>query len=69
MIVSEVGLTTSGSVNGLAGTIFPSAFNLETVCVTTAHSLAKPSTCAASFCKIAQRNEKREIGVSVARWP
>ena len=51
MMVSDVGLTTSGSLSGLAGTIFPSAFTSNRVCVTTAHSFAKPSTCAASFSK------------------
>src|SRR5947199_292409 len=42
---------TSGSDSGLAGRLLPSAPISMRLCVTTAHSLAKPSTCSASFAK------------------
>ena len=50
IMVSEVGRTISGSSSGLAGTSLPSSI-LRRECVTIAISLAKPSTCSASFWK------------------
>jgi len=51
MIVSDVGRTTSGSVNALAGRNFPSASVSNRVWVTHSASLPKPSTCSASLAK------------------
>ncbi len=48
MMVSDVGRTTSGSSSSPVGTSLPSLASSRWW-VTTAHSLAKPSTCAASF--------------------
>ena len=51
MMVSDVGRTTSGSSSfeSGSGTSPPSASAISRECVTTAISLAKPSTCFASF--------------------
>ena len=49
MIVSLVGRTTSGSSSSPAGISLPPGPASRRWCVTTAHSLAKPSTCSASF--------------------
>ena len=52
IIVSEVGRTISGSsssASGSASTPPPPSIERSRWCVTTAHSLAKPSTCSASL--------------------
>jgi hypothetical protein len=51
MIVSDVGRTMSGSSSTASGSAMsaPPSPATSRWCVTTAHSLAKPSTCAASF--------------------
>jgi len=51
IIASDVGLITKGSSNGPAGTNLPSASASSRWWVTTAHSLAKPSTWLASLLK------------------
>ena len=59
MTVSEVGRTMSGSSSSASGsgsTPLPSSRSFKRWCVTTAHSLAKPSTCSASF-------ERKETGM------
>jgi hypothetical protein len=67
MIVSDVGRTTSGSSSWLAGsgTSLPSLATSRWW-VTTAHSLAKPSTCSASF----SRNDSgMNSGKYALTWP
>ena len=49
MIVSDVGRTMRGSSSGSVGVSLPSVLVWRRVWVTTAHSLAKPSMCSASF--------------------
>mmetsp|Transcript_6106 Transcript_6106/g.19152 ORF Transcript_6106/g.19152 Transcript_6106/m.19152 type:complete len:396 (+) Transcript_6106:168-1355(+) len=59
MIVSDVGRTMSGSssrASGSGSTPVPPGTARRRWCVTTAHSLAKPSTCSASF-------ERKETGM------
>ena len=62
IIVSDVGRTISGSSSSAPGSgstpLLPSASVVERSrwCVTTAHSLAKPSTCSASL-------ERKETGM------
>ena len=67
MIVSLVGRTMSGSsslADG-AGRRPPLPSGSSRWCVTTAHSLAKPSTCSRLLLQEAQRDEQREVGVLV----
>ena len=67
IIVSDVGRTISGSSSSAPGSgstpLLPSASVVERSrwCVTTAHSLAKPSTCSASF-------ERKETGMKGGKY-
>ena len=67
MIVSLVGRTISGSSSCAdgAGRSPPLPSGSSRWCVTTAHSLANPSTCSRFLLQEAHRNEQREVGVLV----
>ena len=56
----------SGSSSGPAGDELAVGIFRGGECVTTAHSIAKPSTCAASFVEERLRDEQREVRVDVA---
>jgi hypothetical protein len=60
MIVSDVGRMTYGSSSSLRSSSFPSTA-LRPVCVTTATSMAKPFTCAASLAR-------KESGISSGKY-
>ena len=66
MIVSEVGRTTSGSVSLPVGTSLPSGPDLEAMMRHDRAFLRETGDVLGFLFEIAERNEKREVGVLVA---